>query len=57
MDSAAAKIIIITLAVIGAFVLLSTVGMLFMHTSMLGGAPFHGTWTSMVNLCRGMMGA
>ena len=56
MDSSVVRIIVIALATIGAFVLLSAVSMLFMHTSMMGGAAGNGMWASMVRLCRGMMG-
>ena len=56
MDSSVVRIIVIALATIGAFVMLSAVSMLFMHTSMMGGAAGNGMWASMVSLCRGMMG-
>lgn len=56
MDSSVVRIIVIALATIGAFVLLSAVSMLFMHTPMMGGAAGNGMWASMVSLCRGIMG-
>lgn len=37
MDSTAAKITLVVLALIGALVLLSAFGMFFMHSSMMGG--------------------
>lgn len=56
MDSTAAKIALVVLALIGALVLLSAFGMFFMHTSMMGGSPLHGLWSSIAGMCRGMMG-
>lgn len=55
MRSDAARILVITLAVIGALVVLGGAGMLIMHGSMMGNTPLHGLFSSMVSLCRGMM--
>jgi hypothetical protein len=56
MGSTAVKIVIILLAIIGAFVLLSAFGMLFMHGSMMGTYRVPGLLSSIVSICRGMMG-
>jgi ABC-type phosphate transport system auxiliary subunit len=56
MDSTAAKISLVVLAVIGALVVLSAFGMFFMHSSMMGNSTLHGLWSSMAGMCRGMMG-
>lgn len=56
MDSTAAKITLVVLALIGALVLLSAFGMFFMHSSMMAGSSLHGLWLSMASMCRGMMG-
>ena len=56
MDSTAAKITLVVLALIGALVLLSAFGMFFMHSSMMGSSSLHGVWLSMASMCRGMMG-
>lgn len=50
------KIVLIALAILGALFVLSTVGMLFMHSSMMGGSPLHGFMSSIAGMCRGMMG-
>ena len=50
------KVMLIILAIIGAVVLLSAAGMFGMHSTMMGGSASHGLWTSMVSMCRGMMG-
>ena len=55
-DSTAAKIALVVLALISALVLLSAFGMFFMRTSMMGGSPLHGLWSSIAGMCRGMMG-
>ena len=55
MRSGAARIAVITLAVIGALLVLSGVGMFFMHGTMMGGRPLHGLFSSMMGICRGMM--
>ena len=47
---------LIFLATIGTIALLGTAGMFGMHSSMMGGSAFHGLWSSMVSMCRGMMG-
>ena len=50
------KVMLIILATIGAAVLLGAAGMFGMHSSMMGGSAPHGLWTSMLSMCRGMMG-
>ena len=50
------KVMLIILATIGTIALLGTAGMFSMHSSMMGGSAFHGLWSSMVSMCRGMMG-
>lgn len=57
MDSTAAKVVFVVLAIIGALVLLGAASMLFMHSSMMGGFQNHGLLSSMANMCRGMMGS
>ena len=54
--SGAARVAMMVLAVIGAFVVLGSLGMLFMHGSMMSGLPFQGAFSSMLAACRGMMG-
>lgn len=54
--SGAVRIAVITLAVIGALVVLSGVGMLSMHGAMMGGSSLQGLLSSMMVACRGMMG-
>jgi hypothetical protein len=56
IESMAGKIILITLAILGALFVLSMVGMLFMHSSMMGGSPMHGFMSSIARMCGGMMG-
>lgn len=56
MDSTAAKIALVILAVIGALVVVSAFGMFFMHSSMMGSSTLHGLWSSIASMCRGMMG-
>lgn len=56
IESTAGKIILITLAILGALVVVSAVGMLFMHSSMMGGSPMHGFMSSIAGMCRGTMG-
>lgn len=55
MDSPAAKIVVVVLAIIGGLVLLGAVSMLFMHDSMMSGFRAPGLWSSMAGACRGMM--
>jgi hypothetical protein len=55
MRSEAARIVVITLAVIGALVVLGGAGMLFTHGAMMGTSPLHGLFSSMMGMCRGMM--
>lgn len=55
MRSGAVRIVVITLAVIGALVVLGGVGMLSMHGAMMGGSSLHGLLSSMMGMCRGMM--
>ena len=55
VDSTAAKIVFIVLAIIGVLALLGAASMLFMHSSMMEGFKAHGLLSSMANLCRGMM--
>lgn len=57
MDSTAAKAVFVVLAIIGVVALLAAASMLFMHSSMMGGFQAHGLFSSMVNMCRGMMGS
>lgn len=57
MRSGAVRIVVITLAVLGALVVLGGVGMLFMHGAMMGGSSLHGLLPSMIGTCRSMMGA
>lgn len=56
MRLAAARVAVITLAVIGGLAVLGGVSMLFMHSTMMGGTPFHGLLSSMRGMCQGMMG-
>lgn len=56
VDSTAAKIVFIVLAIIGVLALLGAASMLFMHSSMMGGFRAQGLWSTMANMCRGMMG-
>lgn len=51
------KVMLIILAIIGAVVLLGAAGMFAMHSSMMGSSASQGLWTSMVSMCRGMMGS
>jgi hypothetical protein len=55
MRSGAVRIVVITLAVIGALVVLGGVGMLSLHGAMMGGSSLHGLLSSMMGICRGMM--
>ena len=55
--SGAVRIVVITLAVIGALVVLGGVSMFSMHGAMMGGSSLHGLLSSMMGMCRGMMGA
>lgn len=55
MDSPAAKIVVVVLAIIGGLVLLGAVSMLFMRDSMMRGFRGPGLWSSMAGACRGMM--
>ncbi len=57
MRSGATRITVITLAVIGALVVLGGAGMLFAHGAMMGSSPLHGLFSSMIGMCRGMMGS
>lgn len=53
----AARIAVVVLAVIGAFVVPGSLGMPFMHGAMMRGLlPFQGAFPSMLEACRGMMG-
>jgi hypothetical protein len=54
--SGATRIAMVVLAAIGAFVVLGSLGMLFMHGAMMRGLPFQGALSSMLAACRGMMG-
>lgn len=54
--SDATRILVITLAVIGALVVIGSAGMLVMHSSMMGDTPLHGLFSSMAAMCHGMMG-
>jgi hypothetical protein len=55
INSTAGKIVLIFLAILGALVILSAIGMLFMYSSMMGSAPLHGVMSSMFRVCGGMM--
>lgn len=57
MDSTAAKIVFVVLAISSAFVLLGAASMLFMHSSMMSNFQVHKLLSSMANMCRGMMGS
>jgi hypothetical protein len=50
------RIVLITLAGLGGLMLSSALGMLFMHSSMMGGASLHGFMSTMFQTCSGMMG-
>ena len=56
MRSGAVRIVVITLAAIGALVVLGGVGMFSMHGAMVGGTSLHGLLYSMMGICHGMMG-
>lgn len=56
MRPGATRITVITLAVIGALVVLGGAGMLFAHGAMMGGSSLYGLLSSMMGMCRGMMG-
>lgn len=57
MDSTAAKAVFVVLAIIGMGGLLAAASMLVMHSSMMRSFQGHGLLSSMVNMCRGMMGS
>ena len=55
MNSPIGKTITIALAIVGALALLAVLGMLVMHSTMMGGSNSHGMWSSMTDMCRGLM--
>jgi hypothetical protein len=57
MRPGAARIVVITLAVTGALAVLGSVGMLLAHGATMGSFRDHGMFSSMTEMCRGMMGA